>query len=272
MKNMKKVVAIAMAGFIMLASASCGKKNEGKGKDSASKKAHESEEFEGEGEGSASETMLPAVSEAWDRINAGDPDAPASAANGKTGPAFTLDQNDYFGPYTYKRPASSKKIDLNKNMILMQDEHFVFLPLTFYDEFKEGHDFGNMSIDDYIAFCEPILTDSTYGFAQAYGGVFNAHFDCAIHINIDSRTPVEVNGYEACIVHGTFGDPQYFVETEFVAVYVLDPEDPFVLWASPWIVSVSEHEWKPDEESSSPERMEMFLTQVLETVEIFNWD
>ena len=269
MKNMKNVVAIAMAGFVMLTASSCGKKNEEKGKNPSSKKTYESEEYDGED--TPSDTMLPAVSEGWDRINGNATDAMTSA-DGKAGPAFTLDQNDYFGPYTYKHPSSAKKIDLNRDTILLQDEHFVFQPLTFYNEFIKGHDFGTMSMDDYIDFCEPILTDSTYGFAQAYGGVFNAHFDCDIYIHITSKTPIEVNGYEACIVHGTFGDPQYFEETEFVACYVLDPDDPFVLWASPWIVNVSEHEWKPDEEAACPERMELFLTQVLETVELFSWD
>lgn len=259
MYNFKKIAAMIMTGLIMLAFAGCGKKTEEKGKGSSSKKTYESEEVE-----TTSYSMSPEVSEAWDRINGNTPDG--QEREGKSGPDFTLDQTGYMKPYTYMYPSTAKKPDMNKSTILISDEHFVFHPITFYAKYTEGQDFASMSMDEYIAFCEPILTGSD-GISQAYGGIFRAHLDSAIYIKIESETPVEVNGHKACLVHGSWGDPQYFDETYFVACYVLDPTDPFVLWASPWVVNVSEHEWKPDEEAASPERLEAFLKQVLATVE-----
>ena len=259
MKKAKKVVAMLMAGFVMLAFAGCGKKTEEKSKSSKARKTYESEEEE-----TTSYSMQPEVSKAWDNINGestqeNEPDV-------QEGPEFTLDQTGYMSPYTFKYPSTAKKPDMNKRTILNQDEHFVLHPVTFYEKEKEGQDFASMSMDEYISFCEPILTGNN-GISQAYGGIFSAHFDCAIYIKIETKTQIEVNGFKACIVHGRFGDPQYFDETYFVACYVLDPADPFVLWASPWVVNVSEHEWKPDEEAAAPERMETFLKQVLATVE-----
>jgi len=257
MNNFKKIAAMIMTGLVMLAFAGCGKKTEEKAKDPSSKKTYEYEETQ-----TASSSMSPEESKTRDRIE----DNGTAMQEEKNDPDFTLDKTGYVPSYMFMYPSSAKIPDMNRSTILLSDEHFVFQPITFYTKYKEGRDFASMSMDEYISFCEPILT-GTDGVSQAYGGVFSAHFDCAIYINIDSETPIEVNGFKACIVHGRFGDPQYFDETYFVACYVLDPTDPFVLWASPWVVNVSEHEWKPDEEAASPERMEAFLKQVLATVE-----
>ena len=262
---MKKIISVVLAGVVVLGLVGCAKKTEVKGKGSSSKETVEAVDMESlYGSSNAS-----VISEVWDRIN-GESDEPTAETEEKAGPAFTLDQTGYMSPYKFMYPSTAKKPDMNKSTILVQDEHFVLYPMTFYDKDKEGQDFANMSMEDYVSFCAPILT-GTNGFSQAYGGIFSAHTDCAIYMKIETRQSFEMNGRKACIIHGKFGDPLYFDETYFVACFVLDAKDPFVLWASPWVVNASEHEWKSDEEAASPERMELFLRQVLETVEVNDW-
>ena len=176
---------------------------------------------------------------------------------------FEMNKMAHFGKWKFYYPETAIMVNLqSQGYAYVEDDVALFYFYTYRVMNTEEVDLTSLTIDELMSMCEEDLLHELRHY-------FYSAFDPFTMKNVTVE-PAGIEGIDAYWVRGQIGDDEKMGDSDFVALYVLDDEIPYVLWSSYFYHSLEEdHDtWVVQEKAPSIDVLKEFVTELQNTFEV----
>lgn len=243
MKNINKIFALIICSAMALSLIGC-----------SSDKANNDDETN---DTKKEEVQNNSTSEDKDKEDSSSPSEETSAN------MFEMNKMIHFGKWKIYYPETAVNVNSqSQGYAYIEDDVALFYFYTYRVMNTEGVDLPSLTIDELMSMCEEDLLHELRHY-------FYSAFDYLDLKNVTVE-PAGIEGIDAYFVRGQIGDGNKMDDSDFVALYVLDDEIPYVLWCSYFYHSLEEdHDtWVVQEKAPSIDVLEEFVIELQNTFEV----
>lgn len=178
---------------------------------------------------------------------------------------FDMNKMASFGKWKFYYPETAVRVEMmSSGYAYVEDDAALFYFYTYRVKNTEDVDLSSLTIDELMSMCEEDLKSEIRN--ELYTVFNSTTFDMK---NV-TMEPAGIDGIDAYWVRGQVGDGEKMGDSDFVALYVLDDEIPYVLWSSYFYHSLEEdHDtWVVQEKAPSIDVLKEFVTELQNTFEV----